>query len=178
MESPVWNSLFSTVGVFLKDIFPLFSQAINGHDQVASTLLEYGANVTLVDDSGLSPVEVAKTKTVKSTLKQAWTEATQHKLQKVEARTGGEIIFDVSRLVKLFDVSRLVKLVAGCDCVSLLLKPLEMFKVFVTSLSHYGLYLYLHYVIPLHCQLVLLHYSSQGWIQKVVKGRGVTDHLG
>ncbi len=45
------------------------------------SLLEHGADVTLVDDSGLTPVDVAKTKKVKGTLKQAWTEATQAKVQ-------------------------------------------------------------------------------------------------
>ena len=33
--------------------------------------------MTSVDDSGLTPVDVAKTKKVKATLKQAWSEATQ-----------------------------------------------------------------------------------------------------
>ena len=45
-------------------------QAINGHDVVASTLLDSGADVTLVDDSGLTAVDVAKTKKVRNTLKQ------------------------------------------------------------------------------------------------------------
>ncbi len=34
------------------------------------TLLDRGANVTLVDDSGLTCVDVAKTKKVKNTLRQ------------------------------------------------------------------------------------------------------------
>ena len=58
-------------------IWHYFFQAINGHDQVAVALLKHGADVTIVDDSGLTPVDVAKTKKVKVTLKQAWTEATQ-----------------------------------------------------------------------------------------------------
>ena len=37
---------------------------------VASTLLDNGADVTLVDDSGLTAVDVAKTKKVRNTLKQ------------------------------------------------------------------------------------------------------------
>ena len=71
--------------------------------------------MTLVDDSGLTAVDVAKTKKVKATLKQAWTEATQARevtnlgpvregsskaagkaSPKKSARGCGEVIFDVS----------------------------------------------------------------------------------
>ncbi len=99
-------------------------QAINGHDQVASKLLEYGADVTIVDDSGLTPVDVAKTKRVKATLKQAWSDATQGKIEKnlrpvrlssgdgavrksweslpsSTKKQGGMVIFDVSPLINL-----------------------------------------------------------------------------
>ena len=96
-------------------------QAINGHDGVATTLLQHGADVTLVDDSGHTPLDVAKTKKVKSTLKQAWTDATQKKIERnlgpvrppsrdslrqsgefnkspqaKRKSRGGEVIFDVS----------------------------------------------------------------------------------
>ena len=91
-------------------------QAINGHDQVAHALLQHGADVTLVDGSGLTPVDVAKTKKVKDTLKYAWSEATQGKEPpnlapvregsgrpqqgkssgKEKGKGGGEVIFDVS----------------------------------------------------------------------------------
>ena len=90
-------------------------QAINGHDGVAMTLLKHGADVTIVDENGLTPVEVAKTKKIKSTLKQAWAEATEYKshpkgsevksVPRSEAKpvapprrkkAKGEVIFDVS----------------------------------------------------------------------------------
>jgi hypothetical protein len=87
-------------------------QAINGHDPVACALLQKGADVTLYDDSGLTPVDVAKTKKVKATLKHAWTEATQNREPKNLApvregsarsfssvgRRKGEVVFDVSIL--------------------------------------------------------------------------------
>ena len=41
-------------------------QALNGHDPVCGVLLSRGADVTLVDDSGLTAVEVAKNKKVKN----------------------------------------------------------------------------------------------------------------
>ena len=89
-------------------------QAINGHDGVAVTLLKHGADVTIVDENGLTPVEVAKTKKIKSTLKQAWAEATEYKPNpRSEVKSAprsevkpvapprrkkakGEVIFDVS----------------------------------------------------------------------------------
>ena len=46
---------------------------------MCSTLLKHGADVTVVDDSGLTPVDVAKSKRVKATLKQAWAKATEKK---------------------------------------------------------------------------------------------------
>ena len=87
-----------------------FFQAIIGHDLVACALLQRGADVTLYDDSGLTPVDVAKTKKVKATLKHAWAEATQSReprnLAPVRegsarslnscARRKGEVVFDVS----------------------------------------------------------------------------------
>ena len=48
---------------------------MNGHDHVACTLLNSGADVTLVDDSGLTAVDVAKTKKVKNTLKEVRTKS-------------------------------------------------------------------------------------------------------
>ncbi|XP_064634506.1 uncharacterized protein LOC135492185 [Lineus longissimus] len=62
---------------------PLHVTAIHGHEKVAISLLNHGADVTLVDDSGLTPVEVAKNKKVKTTLREAWVEATQQKVEKV-----------------------------------------------------------------------------------------------
>ena len=44
-------------------------QAIHGHDSICSLLLEHGADVTSVDDSGFTPVQVAKTKIVRGTQK-------------------------------------------------------------------------------------------------------------
>ncbi|XP_013411766.1 ankyrin repeat domain-containing protein 12, partial [Lingula anatina] len=58
---------------------PLHVSAQTGNNDTATTLLEYGADVTLVDDKGLTAVDVAKNKRVRSTLKEAWAEATQKK---------------------------------------------------------------------------------------------------
>lgn len=85
---------------------------------MAVALLKGGADVTMVDENGLTPVEVAKTKKIKSTLKQAWAEATEYRpptkvtedsrantKTATEARpvapprrkkAKGEVIFDVS----------------------------------------------------------------------------------
>lgn len=37
-------------------------------------LLEHGANVTLTDDRGLTPLDFAKTRKMKKKLQEAWTE--------------------------------------------------------------------------------------------------------
>jgi len=102
-------------------------QAINGNAQVVSKLLSCGADVRLVDDGGLTCVEVAKTKRVKAVLREAWSEATMQgkpsNLSPVKTpsadglkrstqsstvktisqnhgkKTGGEVIFDVSKSV-------------------------------------------------------------------------------
>ncbi|XP_072182009.1 uncharacterized protein [Diadema setosum] len=58
---------------------PLHVSASAGQTQVANTLLHHGADVTLVDDRGKTAVDVAKTKRMKSVLKEAWTEATHNK---------------------------------------------------------------------------------------------------
>ncbi len=42
-------------------------------------LLEHGANVTLTDDRGLNPVDLAKTRKMRKKLQEAWTEATTAK---------------------------------------------------------------------------------------------------
>lgn len=41
------------------------------------TLLKYGADVTITDDRGLTPVDVAKTKKMKNTLREAWVAVTK-----------------------------------------------------------------------------------------------------
>ncbi|KAK7480430.1 hypothetical protein BaRGS_00028349 [Batillaria attramentaria] len=58
---------------------PLHISAHNDHQTTAVTLLQNGADVTLTDDRGLTPVDLAKTRKMKTTLKEAWTEATQKK---------------------------------------------------------------------------------------------------
>lgn len=100
-------------------IFP-FQQAHNDHQRTAVTLLQHGADVTLTDDRGLTPVDLAKTRKMKTTLKEAWAEATQNNspLELAPVRTTqsresgsrlslreesptrkkGEVIFDVSSL--------------------------------------------------------------------------------
>jgi hypothetical protein len=101
---------------------PKSPQAHNDHQSTAVTLLEHGADVTLTDDRGRTPVDLAKTRKMKTTLKEAWTEATQGASQpelgpvrtvasresgqgsRVSLRDdspggrkrGGEVIFDVS----------------------------------------------------------------------------------
>ena len=60
-------------------IFHVF-QAQNGHDVVCSTLLEHGADVTIVDELGKTPLDITKSKKVKATIKAAWTEAMQKKI--------------------------------------------------------------------------------------------------
>ena len=54
--------------IFDVNLFCLL-QAYSGQYEVATTLLGHGADVTLVDDSGNTAVDVAKTKKLKSTLK-------------------------------------------------------------------------------------------------------------
>ena len=58
-----------------------FQQAHNDHQRTAETLLHHGADVTLTDDRGLTPVDLAKTRKMKNTLREAWTEATQKNAQ-------------------------------------------------------------------------------------------------
>ena len=60
-------------------------QALNGHDSLVSCLLRHGADVTLVDDAGLTPADVAKTKRVRTTLRQAWVAATQPRVEPTAA---------------------------------------------------------------------------------------------
>jgi len=70
-----------------------FPQAQQGHDVICNTLLEQGADVTLVDDTGLTPLDAAKNKKVKATLKAAWTDSMQRKISSqlapVELRRSG-----------------------------------------------------------------------------------------
>ncbi|XP_052242175.1 uncharacterized protein LOC127852295 isoform X2 [Dreissena polymorpha] len=51
----------------------------NNHEKATSVLLEHGANVTLTDDRGLNPVDLAKTRKMRKKLQEAWTEATTAK---------------------------------------------------------------------------------------------------
>ncbi|XP_041365735.1 uncharacterized protein LOC121380819 [Gigantopelta aegis] len=58
---------------------PLHITAYNDHHQTAKSLLQHGADVTLTDDSGLRAVDLAKSRKMKTTLKEAWTEANDKK---------------------------------------------------------------------------------------------------
>ncbi|XP_071954850.1 uncharacterized protein [Antedon mediterranea] len=58
---------------------PLHVSAQANQLQSVNTLLNRGADVTLVDDRGFTPVDVARNKKMKSTLKDAWMEATSNK---------------------------------------------------------------------------------------------------
>lgn len=87
--------------------------------KAACCLLKHGADVTMTDDMGKTPLDLAKGKKMKSTLKEAWTEATLQRrstnlrpikksgskedvrmsmegLPKRKKSTGGEVVFDVS----------------------------------------------------------------------------------
>jgi len=48
-------------------------QARQGHEFMTRVLLNHGADVRSVDDDGLTPADVAKTKNIRSSLRQAWT---------------------------------------------------------------------------------------------------------
>ena len=94
--------------------------------------------MTLTDDRGLTPVDLAKTRKLKAILKEAWTEATQSSSQPELApvktnpgreggsrlslreesparRRGGEVIFDVSNnlLASTLTLNFLLKIVTG-----------------------------------------------------------------
>nr|XP_054757768.1 uncharacterized protein LOC129263877 isoform X1 [Lytechinus pictus]XP_054757769.1 uncharacterized protein LOC129263877 isoform X2 [Lytechinus pictus] len=58
---------------------PLHVSAQAGQTHVANTLLNHGADITIVDDSGNTAVDVAKTKRMKSVLRDAWMEVTDNK---------------------------------------------------------------------------------------------------
>ncbi|XP_046544586.1 LOW QUALITY PROTEIN: uncharacterized protein LOC124254780 [Haliotis rubra] len=90
---------------------PLHITAHNDHNKTAVALLERGADVTVTDDRGLTAVDLAKTRKMKTTLKEAWAEQTHKKqtttLAPVRApsrdesrmedsgkRRKGEVIFD------------------------------------------------------------------------------------
>lgn len=95
---------------------PLHISAYNDHEKAACCLLKHGANVTLTDDRGLTPLDLARGRKMKSTLKEAWRDAAQVHTptnlapvkvpNREETRTsledlskrrkGGEVIFDVS----------------------------------------------------------------------------------
>ncbi|XP_030849172.1 uncharacterized protein LOC583722 isoform X2 [Strongylocentrotus purpuratus] len=58
---------------------PLHVSSQAGQIQVANTLLNHGADITIVDDSGNTAVDLAKTKRMKSVLRDAWMEITDSK---------------------------------------------------------------------------------------------------
>ena len=49
---------------------PLHLSAVHGHDAVAMLLLDNGANASLTDDDGLTASEVAKSRQLRSSLRQ------------------------------------------------------------------------------------------------------------
>ncbi|KAL4224924.1 hypothetical protein ACF0H5_015620 [Mactra antiquata] len=51
----------------------------NNHEKATSVLLEHGANVTLTDDRGLTPLDFAKTRKMKKRLQEAWAEVVNTK---------------------------------------------------------------------------------------------------
>lgn len=77
-------------------------------------LLEHGANVTLTDDRGLTPLDFAKTRKMRKRLQEAWTEVTcsrsktslgpiraqsredvRSSLEELNKKKKGEVIFEV-----------------------------------------------------------------------------------
>lgn len=58
-------------------VFSVLLQAHNDHQLTAVTLLQHGADITLTDDRGMTAVDLAKTRKMKTTLREAWAEATQ-----------------------------------------------------------------------------------------------------
>ncbi|KAK3101844.1 hypothetical protein FSP39_006765 [Pinctada imbricata] len=56
---------------------PLHITAYNDHERAACCLLKHGADITMVDDTGLTALDLARGRKMKATLKEAWTEATQ-----------------------------------------------------------------------------------------------------
>ena len=71
--------------MFIYIVVECCCQARNGHEQTTSVLIERGADTSVVDDDGHTPVDVAKTKRIKTKLKQAWMEATQKKEEEAAA---------------------------------------------------------------------------------------------
>ncbi|XP_060566033.1 serine-rich adhesin for platelets-like isoform X2 [Ruditapes philippinarum] len=51
----------------------------NNHEKATTVLLEHGANVTLTDDRGLTPLDFAKTRKMKKKLQEAWAEVKSSK---------------------------------------------------------------------------------------------------
>ncbi|XP_064601071.1 uncharacterized protein LOC135467238 [Liolophura sinensis] len=56
---------------------PLHYTAYNDHDRAAATLLEHGADISLTDDQGMTALDVARSKRMKSCLREAWAEMVQ-----------------------------------------------------------------------------------------------------
>jgi len=55
-------------------------QAQAGHEHATAVLLRRRADVTAVDDSGRTPVDVAQSRWVQTALRQAWTDAKRQRL--------------------------------------------------------------------------------------------------
>ncbi|KAJ7322785.1 hypothetical protein OS493_032970 [Desmophyllum pertusum] len=58
-------------------LLALIKGASHGFGRTSDTLLHHGADVTITDDNGLSPVDVAKGRRVQVVLKDAWAEQTK-----------------------------------------------------------------------------------------------------
>ncbi|CAH3199065.1 unnamed protein product, partial [Porites evermanni] len=57
---------------------PLHIAASHGYEKSSGTLLDHGADVTITDDNGLSPVDVARGRKVQTVLRDAWAEQTKY----------------------------------------------------------------------------------------------------
>lgn len=77
--------------------FPLVLQAYNDHDRAAATLLEHGADISLTDDQGMTALDVARSKKMKSCLREAWAEVLQSR-QEVSLAPVRQPTHDGSRL--------------------------------------------------------------------------------
>lgn len=96
-------------------------QAYNDHEHATNVLLHHGGDVTLTDDRGLMPVDLARSRKMKNTLKEAWNEKkqkqpvanlapvrapsredTRNSVEEKSRRRKGEVIFDVRFDLRLF----------------------------------------------------------------------------
>ena len=72
------SSNFNICSIFVFEfLFILFFQSYNNHHKTAVTLLDHGADVLSTDDRGMTPLDLAKSRKMKMTLKEAWTEASK-----------------------------------------------------------------------------------------------------